>query len=227
MPKPIRLFAAAAMLALCAATSFAEETDHALPEPVLDTGGAQRQSSETAVLAGGCFWGMQGVFQHVKGVKQVWAGYSGGAAAMAHYEMVGTGLTGHAESVKIVFDPGITTFGQILRVYFSVMDPTTLNYQGPDEGTQYRSEIFAANPAQQRIAQSYIAQLAKAFRAPIVTKVGSLEAFYPAEGYHQDYLIDHPDQAYIVINDLPKIAKLKRLYPELYADKPVTVARNR
>lgn len=220
-------FVAAALFVLGAGAAFGEETDRALPAPLIDTQDAQLPPTETAVLAGGCFWGMQGVFQHVKGVKQVWAGYSGGDAATAHYELVGTGTTGHAESVKIVFDPKQVSYGQILRVYFSVMDPTTLNYQAPDEGTQYRSEIFAASPVQQHIAQAYIAQLAKSFSAPIVTKVAPLRAFYTAEGYHQDYLINHPYEPYIAINDLPKVAKLKRLYPQLYADKPVTVAQNR
>ncbi len=221
------LFVATALFALSASAALGEETDRALPMPVIDTQVAQLQPTETAVLASGCFWGMQGVFQHVKGVKQVWAGYSGGDAANAHYELVGTGTTGHAESVKIVFDPKQVSYGEILRVYFSVMDPTTLDYQGPDEGTQYRSEIFATSPVQQHIAQAYIAQLAKSFAAPIVTKVAPFRAFYAAEGYHQDYLINHPYEPYIVINDLPKVAKLKRLYPQLYADKPVTVAQNR
>jgi len=220
--------AAVALFACCSGVALANEADRALPAPTVDSDAAQRQPSETAVLAGGCFWGMQGVFEHVKGVKQVWAGYSGGGPATAHYEIVGTGVTGHAESVKIVFDPKLVSFGQILQLYFSVMDPTQLNYQGPDEGTQYRSEIFAANPVQQHIAQAYIAQLEKthAFSAPIVTRVGAFTSFYPAEGYHQDFLINHPSQPYIVIYDLPKIAKLKRLYPQLYADKPVSVARS-
>ena len=228
MPQLIRSLAAVALLALCAGAALANEADRALPAPAVDTDAAQRQSSETAVLAGGCFWGMQGVFEHVKGVKQVWAGYSGGGTATAHYEMVGTGVTGHAESVKIVFDPKLVSFGQILQLYFSVMDPTQLNYQGPDEGSQYRSEIFAANPVQQHIALAYVAQLekAQAFSAPIVTRVGALSAFYPAEAYHQDFQINHPDQAYIAIYDLPKVAKLKRLYPQYYAAKPVTVARS-
>ncbi|MGA7711589.1 MAG: peptide-methionine (S)-S-oxide reductase MsrA [Rhizomicrobium sp.] len=221
------LLVASALFVLSAAAAFGAETDRALPMPAVDTQAAQLQPMETAVLAGGCFWGMQGVFQHVKGVKQVWAGYSGGDAASAHYEMVGTGTTGHAESVKIVFDPREVSYGQILRVYFSVMDPTTLDYQGPDEGTQYRSEIFATSPGQQHIAQSYIAQLARSFSAPIVTKVAPFRSFYVAEGYHQDYLINHPYDPYIVFNDLPKVAKLKQLYPQLYADKPVTVAQNR
>lgn len=222
-----RLFVASALMVLGASAALGEETDRPLPLPAIDSQAAQLQPIETAVLAGGCFWGMQGVFQHVKGVKQVWAGYSGGDAANARYELVGSGTTGHAESVKIVFDPKQVSYGQILRVYFSVMDPTTLNYQGPDEGTQYRSEIFATSPVQQHIAQAYVAQLARSFSAPIVTKVAPFRAFYAAEGYHQDYLIHHPYDSYIVINDLPKVAKLKRLYPQLYADEPVTVARNR
>ena len=221
-----RLVRALAICALLVSPALADETARALPAPALDN--EAQVASETAVLAGGCFWGMQGVFQHVKGVKQVLAGFSGGAAATAHYETVSLGMTGHAESVRIVFDPKLISYGQILRVYFSVMDPTTLNEQPPDEGTQYRSEIFAVNEGQARIARAYIAQLQKAhvFAAPIVTGVGALKGFYPAEAYHQDYLILHPDQPYIAFYDLPKVAKLQRLYPALYADKPVTVARN-
>ena len=215
---------AVALFALCACGAAADETETALPAPIVDQ--AQTGDSETAVLAGGCFWGIQGVFQNVKGVRQVLAGYAGGDAFSAHYEMVSTGTTGNAESVRIVFDPKLVSYGQILRIYFSVMDPTTLNYQGPDEGTQYRSEIFAADPDQQRIAKAYIEQLEKAhaFRAPIVTKLGTLRGFVRAEGYHQDYLIHHPDQPYIVYNDLPKIETLKRLYPQFVAEHPVTVA---
>ncbi|MBU6296988.1 MAG: peptide-methionine (S)-S-oxide reductase MsrA [Alphaproteobacteria bacterium] len=222
----IRPLAVAALLAFCAGPSVADEAANVLPSPAVDN--EPEQPTETAVLAGGCFWGMQGVFQHVKGVKRVLAGYSGGARDTAQYEMVGTGTTGNAESVQIVFDPKVISYGQILRIYFSVMDPTTLDYQGPDEGTQYRSEIFYANLDQQRIAKAYIAQLTKAhaFSDPIMTQLGALRGFYPAEVYHQDYLILHPYQPYIVINDLPKIAKLKRLYPQFYADKPVRVARN-
>lgn len=222
----IRSLAVAALLALYAGPSVANEAAKALPSPVVDN--EPVQPSETAVLAGGCFWGMQGVFQHVKGVKQVLAGYAGGARRAANYEMVSTGTTGNAESVQIVFDPKIVSYGQILRVYFSVMDPTTLDYQGPDEGTQYRSEIFYANPGQLRIAKAYVAQLtaAHAFSAPIVTQLGALKGFTRAEAYHQDYLIRHPYQPYIVVNDLPKIATLKRLYPQFYAGKPVMVAQN-
>ena len=226
MTRITHSLAAAALLALCAGSACANETVTALPAPALDNEPAQ--ASETAVVAGGCFWGMQGVFQHVKGVKQVLAGYAGGNRNEAQYELVGTGMTGNAESVQIVFDPKIVSYGQILRVYFSVMDPTSLNYQGPDEGTQYRSEIFYANGAQQRIAAAYIAQLSKAhaFAAPVVTQLGALKGFERAEAYHQDYLILHPDQSYIVINDQPKIATLKRLYPQLYATQPVRVAQN-
>ena len=205
----------------------ADEATRPLPQAAVDDEPVTAPS-ETAVLAGGCFWGMQGVFQHVKGVTRVLAGYSGGSARDAQYETVSTGTTGHAESVEVTFDPKLISYGQILRVYFSVMDPTTLDYQGPDSGTQYRSEIFTAGPAQHRIAEAYIAQLGKAhvFSGPIVTQVGTLHGFYRAEGYHQDYLIHHPYQPYIVINDLPKIDKLRRLYPQLYREQPVTVAMN-
>jgi peptide-methionine (S)-S-oxide reductase len=220
--------ALAAFVMLGTGAACGEETANALPAPALDSNADPSGTTETAVLAGGCFWGMQGVFEHVKGVRQVLAGYAGGAASTAHYEMVGTGTTGNAESVEIVFDPRIVSYGQILRIYFSVMDPTTLNYQEPDRGTQYRSEIFTADPKQQRVAAAYVAQLEKAhaFSAPIVTQLGALKGFYRAESYHQDFLIRHPDQLYIAINDLPKIEKLKRLYTQLYVDKAVTVARN-
>lgn len=215
-----------AALALLALPACADQAPKAIPAPLVDETHAAG-GTETAVLAGGCFWGQQGVFEHLKGVQQVLAGYSGGAAGTAHYEMVGTETTGHAESVQIKFDPSQVTYGQILRVYFSVAhDPTELNRQGPDDGTSYRSNIFFASAEQQKIAQAYIAQLAKAhvFSDPIVTRVDKLAGFYPAEGYHQDYLIHNPDSGYIQINDLPKIANLKRIYPELYRDKPVMVA---
>jgi peptide-methionine (S)-S-oxide reductase len=226
MTRISQSLAAAALLVLCASSALANETMTGLPAPVLDN--ESLQASETAVLAGGCFWGMQGVFQYVKGVRQVLAGYAGGNRNEAQYEMVGTGMTGNAESVQIVFDPKLVSYGQILRVYFSVMDPTTLNYQGPDEGTQYRSEIFYANGAQQRIAAAYIAQLTRAhtFAAPIVTQLGALNGFARAEAYHQDYLILHPNQPYIVINDQPKVATLKRLYPQIYATQPVRVSQD-
>lgn len=183
---------------------------------------------QTAVLSGGCFWGVQGVFQHVKGVKKVLSGYAGGQQNTAHYEIVSTGSTGHAESVQITYDPAQISYGEILRVFFSVAhDPTQLNRQGPDEGTQYRSSIFYANPEQQSIATAYIAQLNQAhvFKRPIVTKVDALPAFYPAEGYHQDYLVHNPDNPYIVYNDLPKISALRQVLPDMYIPKPTLVGR--
>ena len=194
-----------------------------LPAPALDNPKAAGPV-QTAVLAGGCFWGVQGVYQYTRGVKQVLSGYSGGDKSTAEYEKVGTGRTGHAESVQIVFDPKEISYGEILRIYFSVAhDPTELNRQGPDVGTQYRSAIFYADAQQQRIAEAYIAQLdkARAFRRPIVTRVDPLKGFYPAEAYHQDFLLLNPRYPYIVINDLPKIANLKRLFPAQYRDKPV------
>lgn len=202
----------------------AEETARALPAPVADS--PATSGRQIAVLAGGCFWGMQGVFQHVKGVQQVVAGYSGGAGGSAHYEEVGTGSTGHAEAVQIVFDPAVVSYGRLLQVFFSVMDPTSLDFQGPDSGPQYRSEIFAADTPQRRTAEGYIAQLTRAhtFSAPIVTRISNLHGFYPAESYHQDYLIHHPYQPYIVVNDLPKIDKLRQLYPDLYQARAVTFA---
>ncbi|HVQ61683.1 MAG TPA: peptide-methionine (S)-S-oxide reductase MsrA [Burkholderiales bacterium] len=194
-----------------------------LPAPALDNPKASG-SLQTAVIAGGCFWGVQGVYQYTRGVKQVLSGYSGGDKSTADYEKVGTGRTGHAESVQIVFDPREISYGEILRIYFSVAhDPTELDRQGPDVGTQYRSAIFYADAQQKRIADAYIAQLdkARAFRRPIVTRVDPLKGFYPAEAYHQDFLVKNPSYPYIVINDLPKIANLKRLFPEQYRDKPV------
>ena len=223
--RTLALAACAILPLVSAACARADESPRALPAPVLDN--SHTGATETAVLSGGCFWGMQGVFEHVKGVRQVLAGYSGGQKNTAQYEQVSTGDTGHAESVQITFDPKQVTYGQILKVYFSVAsDPTELNRQGPDSGTQYRSDIFAANDAQKRIADAYITQLEKAhaFASPIVTRVDRLTAFYPAEGYHQDYLIHNPDSLYIVINDLPKIGNLKRIYPALYNDRPVMVA---
>ena len=200
----------------------------ALPTPMMEE--RSSSSSETAVLAGGCFWGMQGVFEHVKGVTKVLSGYSGGEKRTAEYETVGGGGTGHAEAVQITFDPRQISYGQILHIYFSVAhDPTQLNRQGPDEGTQYRSEIFFASPVQEKVAKSYVAQLGKArlFSEPIVTKIEPLHGFYPAEAYHQDYLIHHPESLYIQVNDLPKIEHLKRLYPQLYRGSPVMVTASR
>jgi peptide-methionine (S)-S-oxide reductase len=179
---------------------------------------------QTAVLAGGCFWGVQGVFEHVRGVQRVVSGYAGGEAATAQYEIVSTGTTGHAESVKITFDPVQISYGQLLQIAFSVaFDPTQLDRQGPDSGTQYRSEIFYADESQKRLASAYIDQLNKshAFPRPIVTRVDSLKAFFPAEDYHQDYLFHHPMQPYIAIYDLPKVENLKRVFPDLYRAQPV------
>jgi len=196
-----------------------------VPLPALDET-KSGTATEIAVFSGGCFWGMQGVFEHVRGVRQVLAGYSGGSHATASYEIVSTGMTGHAESVEITFDPRVTSYGQLLRVFLSVAhDPTELDRQGPDSGTNYRSDIFVANAEQERVARAYIAQLdrQRVYSSPIVTRVDRLVAFYPAEGYHQDYLIHNPDSPYIVINDLPKIGNLKRIYPELYRETPVMV----
>jgi peptide-methionine (S)-S-oxide reductase len=194
----------------------------ALPNPVIDAPLAATKGEQTAVIAGGCFWGIQAVFEHVKGVISVSAGYSGGAANTAHYEMVSEGNTGHAESVRIKYDPSRISYGQLLKVYFAVAhDPTELNRQGPDTGTQYRSAIFYSNDEQKKIADAYIAQLNKAgiFKRPIATEVVALKAFYEAEGYHQDYAVNHPDEPYIAINDLPKVAELRKQLPELYVEK--------
>jgi len=191
----------------------------AFPKPAVDAPLAPAKAQETAVVAGGCFWGIQAVFAHVKGVVSSTSGYSGGAANTAHYEDVSTGATGHAESVKIVFDPSQISYGQILMIFFSVAhNPTELNFQGPDYGTQYRSSIFYSNDQQKRIAEAYIAQLdsAKVYSQPIVTQVVPLQAFYPAENYHQDYLKHHSYEPYIVINDLPKISSLKKEFPSFY-----------
>jgi peptide-methionine (S)-S-oxide reductase len=181
-------------------------------------------SEETAVLSGGCFWGLQGVYEHVKGVKKVLAGYAGGSRATADYEIVSTGTTGHAESVRIVFDPRQISYAEILRIYFSVAtDPTQLNRQYPDEGPQYRGEIFYMSPAQKQTAERYIAQLnaAKIYSGPIVTRLDPYSAFYPAEAYHQDYLLRHPDAGYIATFDLPKVAALKALFPADYRATPL------
>jgi peptide-methionine (S)-S-oxide reductase len=191
----------------------------ALPEPRVDAPMTKAAGMQTAVLAGGCFWGVEGVFQHVKGVAGVISGYTGGEADTANYGAVSSGRTGHAESVRITYDPARISYGQLLRVFFSVAhDPTELNRQGPDVGTQYRSAIFFSNDEQRQIAQSYIDQLqrARAFKQPIVTQLVPLKAFYPAESYHQDYLIHHPHSPYIVINDLPKIENLRQMLPSLY-----------
>jgi peptide-methionine (S)-S-oxide reductase len=210
----VMLFALAGLTACSAMASTAN-----LPDPAYDAPKSTTHSTETAVLAGGCFWGMQAVFEHVRGVTGVWTGYSGGHAQNAHYEDVSVGNTGHAESIKLQFDPAVISYGQLLKVYFAVAhDPTEIDRQGPDRGTQYRSEIFYTSPQQQQIATSYIAQLdaAKVYDSRIVTMVQPLKAFYLAEPYHQNYARVHPHDAYIVINDAPKVANLKQLFPELY-----------
>jgi peptide-methionine (S)-S-oxide reductase len=194
---------------------------NALPDPKVDESLAATKSKETVVLSGGCFWGIQAVFEHVKGVTRATAGYSGGSVKNPSYEQVGSGGTGHAESVEVVYDPSKITFGQLLKVFFSVAhDPTQLNRQGPDEGTQYRSAIFYETPDQQRIAQAYVDQLtaANVFSRPIVTQIAAYSGFYRAEAYHQDYAVQHPDNPYIMINDLPKVANLKRQLPDLYVN---------
>jgi peptide-methionine (S)-S-oxide reductase len=225
---------AAAALTLVAGLEFrrswAAEEAVVIPPPTLDEPAGQGATSEVAVLAGGCFWGVQGVFQHVDGVSNAVSGYAGGSEKTASYRIVTSGMTGHAESVRITFDPRRISYGRILQIYFSVAhDPTQLDRQGPDEGTQYRSAIFPTSPEQERIAKAYIAQLDKArvYKAPIVTKIELGHPFYPAEGYHQDYLTLHPTQPYIVYNDLPKIDNLKRIFPDAYRAKPALVSEAR
>jgi peptide-methionine (S)-S-oxide reductase len=202
-----------------------------IPAPALDQTLPAAPGLQTVVLAGGCFWGVQAVFEYTKGVTGAVSGYSGGTKETAHYQMVGTERTGHAESVQVTFDPKQISYGKILQIYFSVAhNPTELNYQGPDSGPSYRSAIFYANDEQKRIAEAYIAQLDQAhvFKAPIVTKLEAFKGFYPAEDYHQDFLVLHPTYPYIVINDQPKVGNLKRLFADRYRDTPVTVmAANR
>jgi len=198
---------------------FAAAKSAALPAPAIDALKTGNSSPQTAVFAGGCFWGIQAVFQHLSGVRSAVSGYSGGDAKTADYQQVSTGETGHAESVQVTYDASRITYGQLLQVFFSVAhDPTELNRQGPDEGTQYRSVIFYATDEQRKIATAYIAQLSKAkvFSSPIVTNVAPLKAFYPAEAYHQDYFARHPDNPYIVYNDAPKVEHLKTEFPALY-----------
>lgn len=200
-------------------------TSHAagpLPDPKIDAPLAKAKSVQTAVFAGGCFWGVEAVFEHLKGVTDAVSGYAGGSAKTASYERVSSGRTGHAEAVRVTYDPSRISYGQLLKVFFSVAhDPTQLNRQGPDVGPQYRSAIFYASEEQKRVAEAYIAQLdaARAFARPIVTQLAPLEAFYAAEAYHQDYLVRNPTQPYIVMHDLPKLAELRRRFPALYAGK--------
>jgi peptide-methionine (S)-S-oxide reductase len=204
----------------------AEEPAVTIPPPAQDLAAPAGGGTQTVVLAGGCFWGVQGVFEHTKGVTKAVSGYSGGAKETAHYEMVGTETTGHAESVQVTYDPAQISLGKILQIYFSVAhNPTELNYQGPDSGPSYRSAIFYASDDQKKIADAYIAQLnaAHVFGKPIVTKLEAFKGFYPAEDYHQDFLVTHPSYPYIVYNDLPKVENLKRLFADQYRATPVTV----
>jgi peptide-methionine (S)-S-oxide reductase len=202
-------------------TSGAPRADVAVAAPAVGAELASSAAEDTAVFAGGCFWGIEAVFEHVKGVKQAISGYAGGQLANPTYEQVSSGDTGHAESVEVIYDPAQVSYGKLLQIFFSVAhDPTQLNRQGPDHGTQYRSAIFYRNPQQQRVAESYIKQLtdAKTFSRPIVTQVAKLNGFYEAEDYHQNYLENHPNQLYIVINDKPKVAALKKEFPDIYRE---------
>jgi peptide-methionine (S)-S-oxide reductase len=223
-------FPALVLIALLSGAAFfvtrstAEEARN-VPTPTVDEQTAGK-TSEVAVIAGGCFWGVQGVFQHVAGVTNAVSGYAGGDKSTAHYETVGTGRTGHAESVSVSFDPRQISLGKILQIYFSVAhNPTELNRQGPDVGTQYRSAIFYADDEQKKVAAAYVAQLdkAKVFPGPIVTQFEPLHGFYPAEDYHQDFAVLHPSYPYIVFNDLPKVDNLKRIFTADYRETPVTV----
>ena len=226
---PSRLLAAAASLGIGLALVYgtagaAAESAMRAPQPIVTVPASA--SSETAIFAGGCFWGVQGVFQHVKGVKSAVSGFTGGGGDTAHYERVSDGDTGHAESVRVVFDPQVVSYADLLRIYFSVVaDPTQLNAQGPDVGTQYRSALFPTNEAQRKVAAAYLDQLRTAhlWSKPIVTRIEPLKPFYPAEGYHQDYLTLHPDSGYIRYNDLPKLAALKQLYPQYWLEQPALV----
>jgi peptide-methionine (S)-S-oxide reductase len=222
----VKSFSIAAVLALAATGLLlhpaARAADaHAVPAPAVDLPAAAG-TLQTVVLSGGCFWGIQGVFEHVKGVERAVAGYAGGSADTAQYETVSGGDTGHAESVQVTFDPKQISYGHLLQIFFSVaLDPTEVNRQGPDDGTQYRSEVWATNGDQARVAKAYIAQLDKAhvFDAPIATRVDMLPAFYPAEAYHQDFLVRNPEYPYIVYNDLPKVAALKAVFPQDYREQ--------
>jgi peptide-methionine (S)-S-oxide reductase len=215
--SPGLFFAVVLVAGSCAPALAAHAT--VIPSPTVDDQLAAKSDQKMIVFAGGCFWGIQAVFQHTKGVVMATSGYAGGDASTATYEQVSTGTTGHAESVQVIYDPSKVTVGQLMRVFFSVAhNPTELDRQGPDNGPQYRSEIFVSNPEQEKIAKAYISQLdgASVFRDPIVTKVSSLQGFYPAEEYHQDYATKHPYDPYIMVNDAPKVVALKKTLPELY-----------
>ncbi len=220
MPRSIaRASFIAGFILLAVQACGAAENAVTLPAPAVDVPATAASGMQTAVFAGGCFWGVEAVYRHVKGVSSAVSGYAGGTTKNPDYSMVGSGATGHAESVKVTYDPKVVSYGQLLTVFFSVAhDPTQLNHQGPDYGTQYRSAIYTTNDEQKRVALAYVAQLdkAKAFPKPIVTEIAALPAFYPAEDYHQNYLALHPTQPYIVYNDLPKIANLKTQFPALY-----------
>lgn len=216
-----RLVFGAMALGLAVGCTVAGASKGPVPPPAIDLAPTTTTGSQTVVVSGGCFWGVQAVFEHLRGVAKAVAGYAGGEPNTAHYDEVETGRTGHAESVQITYDPSAITYGQLLRVFFSVaLDPTERDRQGPDVGSQYRSIIFVATPDEQRVAAAYIAQLdaAHVFPRPIVTTVTPLKGFYPAEAYHQDYARHHPDDLYIVINDAPKVANLKREFPDLYRE---------
>jgi peptide-methionine (S)-S-oxide reductase len=219
------LFAAAAVLLPVARTS--AEPAQMLPAPALDEAHG-KTAPETAVFSGGCFWGVQGVFEHVKGVTRAVSGYAGGNVANPGYELVSSGSTGHAESVSVTFDPAQISYGTLLQIFFSVaLDPTQVDRQGPDRGTQYRSELFVSSPEQERVAHAYVAQLeaAHSFSRPIATRIDSSGPFYPAEAYHQDYLEQHPDAPYIAIYDMPKVRNLQTLFPSHWRGEPVLVGR--
>ena len=221
MARPIASVVAACMLMAVQACGAASSAV-VLPAPAVDIPAATAKGPQTAVFAGGCFWGVEAVFRHVKGVTSAVSGYAGGSVKSPSYEMVSTGTTGHAESVQVKYDPAQVSYGELLKVFFSVaLDPTELNRQGPDHGTQYRSAIFTTNAEQASVARAYIAQLdqAKVFGGPIVTQVVALPAFYPAEAYHQNYAALHPDQPYIAFNDLPKVDHLREQFPKLYTGK--------
>jgi peptide-methionine (S)-S-oxide reductase len=227
LPATLRVALIGCLFAFIAAMpGRAAEPAVVIPPPALDPAPSANSGAQKIVLAGGCFWGVQGVYEHTKGVVQALSGYSGGTKETAHYEMVGTEQTGHAESVQITYDPKQISYGTILQIFFSVAhNPTELNYQGPDSGPSYRSAIFYANDEQKRVAQAYIAQLDQAhvFSAAIATKLEPFTGFYPAEAYHQDFLVLNPTYPYIAFNDLPKVGNLKRLFPDYYRQTPVTV----
>jgi peptide-methionine (S)-S-oxide reductase len=227
-PRRRNVWALLLLSLLAAPWQMAHAAEPATPisAPTVDAPAPASEGLQTAVVAGGCFWGIQAVYQHVKGVTQVLSGYAGGSKESAVYEAVSSGRTGHAEAVEIKFDPRQVSYGKILQIYFSVAhDPTQLNRQGPDVGTQYRSAIFYQDATQRHVAESYIAELDKsgAFKRPIVSRIDQLVAFYPAEAYHQDYAIKHPNHPYIVFNDLPKVDNLKRVFADIYREAPVTV----